>query len=422
MAYDERGRWIPSEDINWSQDRQALREQLTETGLDWRHEGRYAFRTNDWGELSESQRLGVLQAYDSWYDTDVNRNINLADEDWGLDIERNISYNMDQAWSAQNFFHQMTGGNFKEITIGKDLEKKIVTKDRHGNVINIQYGSKGEGGVQVGGGSKETTGWDWSAISNPYKYKDKVRHTVVGEKVDAAGDTWTQIIKREHPMDWKNYTNDELYRATIDELLENDYMMFMGPGSDFDNATQVRAATKEIKSWVNEAYIKAHELGKDGAWAEAEWESKKALQIQQARVHNVRYPEGKNTRGFLHNQQVAIRKYQPWNKFDPETGTRTKVNPVTGEVRDTFKHKLVPEPTRMTIVGDKLNQNLDEGVFYSPTMGLEKEITDSMLAKPPDIPKPNLSIRGVTPERPANIDSGWKLKGDTKVTTQGAGS
>ena len=42
-----------------------------------------------------------------------------------------------------------------------------------------------------------------------------------------------------------------------------------------------------------------------------------------------------------------------------------------------------------------------------------------MLAKPPDIPKPNLSIRGVTPERPDNIDSSWKLKGDTKVTTQG---
>ena len=416
MAYDERGRWIPSEDINWNQDRQSLREQLTATGLDWRHEGAYAFRTNDWGELSESQRLGVLQVYDSWYDTDVNRNINLADEDWGLDIERNISYNMDQAWSAQNFFHQMTGGNFKEITIGKDIEKKIVTKDRHGNVINIQYGSKGEGGVQVGGGSKETTGWDWSAISNPYKYKDKVRGTLLGEVRDSDGQHISTTYQvRENPMDWKTYTNDELYRATIDELLEKDYYMFMGPGSDFDNATQVRAASKEIQSWVREHYDKAIEEGRDGASAEAEWEKDKALQIRRGQLHNVRYPEGRNTRGYEHNQQVTIRKYQPWNKFDPETGTRTKVNPITGEIRDTFKHKIVPEPTRMTIVGNKLDQNTDEGIFYSPTMGMEKQITDSMIAEPPPIPKPtNLTIRKVTPTRPANIPTNWKMKGDVK--------
>ena len=57
---------------------------------------------------------------------------------------------------------------------------------------------------------------------------------------------------------------------------------------------------------------------------------------------------------------------------------------------------------------------MDEGIFYSPTMGLEQEITDSMLAKPPDIPKPNLSIRKVTPAKPANVDAGWKLKGDVK--------
>ena len=378
MAYDDKGRWVPSEDIDWdysAENRDALRLELTATGLDWRHEGKYAFRTDAWGQMSESQRLQTLQAYDSWYDE--GGQLALNDEAWGLDIERGLTYN--NTWDAQTAFHELSGGDAEHVWL---------------------KGSKHD-------------------IQHPYKYKDKVRHTVVGEKEDASGQKWTQIIKREHPMDWKNYTNDELYRATIDELLEQDYMMFMGPGADFDNATQVRAATKEIKSWVNEAYIKAHELGKDGAWAEAEWQKEKALQIQRARVHNVRYPEGKNTRGFQHNQQVQIRKYQPWNKFDPETGTRTKINPVTGEIRDTFKHKLVPEPTRMTIVGDKLEQNLDEGVFYSPTMGLEQEITDSMLAKPPDIPKPNLSIRGVTPERPDNIDSSWKLKGDTKVTTQG---
>jgi len=423
MAYDDGGRWIPSEDINWSQDRQALREQLTETGLDWRHEGRYAFRTNDWGELSESQRLGVLQAYDSWYDTDVNRNINLADEDWGLDIERNVSYNMDQAWSAQNFFHQMTGGNFQEITVGKDIRKTIVTKDRDGNVIDIKYGEKGEGKVGIAG-DKES--YEWGHLTSPYKYSDKVRGTLVGEVKTADGEHISTTYQvRENPMDWKAYTNDELYRATMDELLEKDYMMFMGPGSDFDNARQVRAASKEVQSWVNEHYDKAREEGRDGASAEAEWQKDKALQIARAKIHNVRYPEGKNTRGYQHNQQVQIRKYQPWNKFDPETGTRTKINPVTGEIRDTFKHKIVPQPTRMTIVGDKLEQNRDEGIFYSPTFGAEDQITNSMMAEPPPIPKPtNLTIRNIREwdnakgdwvnPRPSNIPANWKMKGPVK--------
>ena len=114
----------------------------------------------------------------------------------------------------------------------------------------------------------------------------------------------------------------------------------------------------------------------------------------------------------MYNQQVAIRKYSPWNTF--KDGTRIKSNPITGEILDTFKHKLVPEPTRMTIVGNKLDQNRDEGIFYSSTLGMEQEITDSMLGKPPDIPKPNLSIRKVTPERGKNIPANWKLKGDVK--------
>ena len=78
----------------------------------------------------------------------------------------------------------------------------------------------------------------------------------------------------------------------------------------------------------------------------------------------------------------------------------------------------------MTIVGNKLDQNVDEGIFYSPTMGMQQEITDSMLAKPPDIPKPNLSIRNIREwdnakgdwvnPRPSNIPADWKMKGDTK--------
>jgi len=374
MAYDTKGRWVPDEDIDWTQDRQDLRMELTEAGLDWRDEGKYAFRTDAWGQMSESQRLDTLQVYDSWYDK--GGQLALEDEAWGLDIERGVTYN--NTWDAQTAFHNLTGGDAKHVWLK---------------------------------GSQDD-------IQNPYNYRDKVRDTVVGTREDEKGQKWTQVIQREFPMDWKNYTNDELYRATIDELLENDYMMFMGEGADFDNATQVRAASKEIQSWVNESYTKAIELGKDGAWAESNLQKEIELQKARAKVHNVRYPEGRNTRGFLHNQQVQIRKYQPWNKFDPETGTRTTLNPLTGEVRDSFKHKQAPEPTRMTIVGNKLDQNVDEGIFYSPTMGLQQEITDSMIGKPPDIPKPtNLSIRRVTPGRGENIPTEWQLKGKTKEAT-----
>ena len=423
MGY-EKGRWVPDGDaIDWNLtepgDLAALRTRLTESGLDWRDEGQYAFRTNDWGELSEAQRIGVLQAYDHWYDTDVNAGINLADEDWGLDIERNVSYNMDDAWDAQAFFWQMTGGNVKEITVGKDLKKTIVTKDRHGNVLDIKYGKKGEGDVGI---PDDKRSYEWRHLTSPYKYSEKVRGTLVSEARTADGQHISTTYQvRENPMDWKHYTNDELYRATLDELVDKNYYMFMGPGSDFDNATQVRAASKEIQSWVDKHYTKAVEEGRDGASAEAEWQKDKALQILRGQSMNKRYPEGDNTRGYQHNQQVAIRKYRHWNEFNPETGTRNKINPLTGEIQDTFKHKIVPEPTRMTIVGDKLEQNVDEGRFYSPTMGLEQDITDSMFYEPADIPKPNLSIRNVqvknettrryeTP-RPDTIDSDWKLKG-----------
>ena len=72
MAYDIQGRWVPSEDITWdlsTENRDALRLELAETGLDWRHEGKYAFRTDAWGQMSESQRLDTLQVYDAWYDS-----------------------------------------------------------------------------------------------------------------------------------------------------------------------------------------------------------------------------------------------------------------------------------------------------------------------------------------------------------------
>ena len=324
--------------------------------------------------MTESARLGVLQVYDSWYDE--GGQLALNDEAWGLDIERGLTYN--NSWDAQTAFNQLTGGWARHV-------------EKNGTVDDL---------------------------INPEHKRDKVRHTIVSERTDAKGDTYTTYIERQYPMDWKHYSTDELYRAPIDALMEDPkmYNMFIGPGDDFNNAVQVREANKEVQSWVDDAYKKAHELGKDGAWAENEFQGVKALQIARGKLTNIRYPEGRKAGGAvggpLYNQQIAIRKYTPWNTF--KDGTRIKTNPITGEILDTFKHKLVPEPTRMTIVGDKLQQNMDEGIFYSPTMGLEQEITDSMLAKPPDIPKPNLSIRKVTPAKPANVDAGWKLKGDVK--------
>ena len=378
MAYDEHGRWVPDgEAIDWQQDRAALRLDLTERGLDWRHEGKYAFRTDAWGQMSESQRLDTLQTYDSWYDE--GGQLALNDEAWGLDIERGITYN--NSWDAQTAFNQLTGGWARHV------EKKGTVDD----------------------------------LINPEHKRDKIRHTIVGERTDEKGDTYTTYIERQHPMDWKYYSTDELYRATIDELMEDPkmYNMFIGPGDDFNNAIQVREANKEIQSWVNDAYSKAVELGKDGTWAENELKGVVDLQIARGKLTNVRYPEGRKAGGAvggpLYNQQLAIRRYSPWNTFDPETGTRTKTNPITGEIRDTFKHKLVPQPTRMTIVGDKLEQNRDEGIFYSPTFGSEEQITNSLIAEPPPVPKPtNLTIRKVTPTRPANIPANWKMKGDVK--------
>ena len=110
MAYDKHGRWVPDGPaIDWQQDRAALRLDLTERGLDWRHEGMYAFRTDAWGQMSESQRLETLQAYDSWYDQ--GGQLALEDEAWGLDIERGITYNEASTWSAQERFHNLTGGD-----------------------------------------------------------------------------------------------------------------------------------------------------------------------------------------------------------------------------------------------------------------------------------------------------------------------
>ena len=380
MAYDNKGRWVPSEDINWTRDtedqRQALRMELTRSGLDWRHQGKYAFRTDIWGGtdtmrgLTEEQRFEVLQQYDTWYDR--GGQLALNDERWGLDIERGITYDQASTWSTQEKFHNLTGGD-------------VVTK---------------------------TSDKSFGDLINPYKYSDKVRGaTLVSEK-----DGVTTYQVREYPLDWADYTHDELYRAAIDEVLEDDYDMFMGPGADYDNAKQVRAASKEIQSWVNKHYKKAREEGRDGAWAEAEWQAYKAKQIAQGKLYNARYPEGRNTRGFQHNQQVMIRKYKPFQKFDEETGTMSRYHPITGELRSEVTYQAPPLPARMTITGNKAEEDVDAGHYYSPTFGYEQQITDSMMAEPPDIDKPNISIRGLTSRKPDNI-SHWQETGRIKGTT-----
>ncbi len=380
MAYDNKGRWVPSEDINWTRDtedqRQALRMELTRSGLDWRHQGKYAFRTDIWGGtdtmrgLTEEQRFEVLQQYDTWYDR--GGQLALNDERWGLDIERGITYDQASTWSTQEKFHNLTGGD-------------IVTK---------------------------TSDKSFGDLINPEKYRDKVR----GAKFVSEKDGVTTYQVREYPLDWADYTHDELYRAAIDEVLEDDYDMFMGPGADYDNAKQVRAASKEIQSWVNKHYKKAREEGRDGAWAEAEWQAYKAKQIAQGKLYNARYPEGRNTRGFQHNQQVMIRKYKPFQKFDEETGTMSRYHPITGELRSEVTYQAPPPPTRMTITGNKTEEDVDAGHYYSPTFGYEDKITDSMMAEPPDVAKPNISIRGLTPRKPDNI-SGWQETGKTKGAT-----
>mgnify|MGYP003301309620 CR=1 FL=1 len=380
MGCDTKGRWVPDGDaIDWQQDRQALRMDLTERGLDWRHEGKYAFRTDAWGQMSESQRLDTLQAYDSWYDQ--GGQLSLDDESWGLDIERGLTYN--QNWDAQFAFNQLTGGK----------------------------------------GSLEVTSKTRSELQNPREYKDIVRHTILGSHIAEDPETgedkaYITLSKREWPMDWKYYSNDDLYRAAIDEVLEDFPDLFMGPGDDYNNATQVRAATREIQSWRQEVYDEALATGKDASWVRNEINRVFNKQIDQGKATNKPYEKGNKTLGFEYNQQVQIRKYKTWDKFDPETGKKTKVHPLTGEIRSTHEYKQVSEPTRMTITGNKLMENIDEGVFYSDSVGREEEITASLADEPDKIGRPSLTIRKVEPKEPTvGQESAWGgPEGYTKFT------
>ena len=382
MAYDSKGRWVPSADITWKRDteaeKQSLRMKLTSTGLDWRHQGKYAFRTDHWGQLSEEERFSIIQYYDDQYDSGALADEMASGEDWGLDIQRaNIQYNNN--WGAMEFFNAMTGGQFS-------YEWREGTQHEHMNPSELRY---------------------------------REPRQAVGTEVRADGKTYTKYVTREYPLDWKYYTTDDLYRATIDEILTDPKYNYVTPelegsGADIEHASQVRAMNKEIKSWVDAAY---QVPGTTGAEAEARYQAEKNLQIERGKITNARWGVSQSVKHDDHasgpdrNQALQIKKYQPWNKFDPETGTRTKINRLTGEVLDTFVHKQPPEPTRMTVVGNKDAVNVDEGIFYSSTINTEQDIKDNLMAKPADIGKPSITIRKVTPKKPTNIPSNWAMKG-----------
>ena len=360
MAYDETGRWVPSEDLTWTRNteaqKQALINQLTEAGLDWSDGGKFAFRTDIWGAITEGERFDLLQQYDTWYDK--GGQLSLNDEEWGLDIERGITYDEASTWNAQERFHYLTGGE----PLNEESDKT------------------------------------WYDLTNPYKYADKVRGTLIEEvRDDDFKHVKTLYQTREFPMDWAGYTDDPLYRAAIDDVLEDDYNMFMGPGADFDNARQVRAAEAVHRKWKEDIYKQADREGRDQAWVAQELKQKLTDEIESARISNKRYPEGRNTRGFQHNQQVLIRKYKPFQKFDEETGTMSRYHPITGELRSKVTYQAPPLPTRMSITGNKAEEDVDAGQYYSPTFGYEQKITDSMMDEPAPISKPNLSIRKLGP-------------------------
>jgi len=368
MAFDIRGRWVPDEDFNWESP--DIGDQLTRSGLDWFQEGEYAFKTKAWGQATQEQRLGILQAYDSWYDQ--GGQLSLDDESWGLDIERGLTYN--QNWNAQFAFHELTGG---------------------GNRIEVTSKTRSE-------------------LQNPREYKDIVRHTILGSHIAEDPETgedkaYISLSIRDHPMDWKFYSNDELYRAAIDEVLEDFPDLFMGPGDDYNNATQVRAATREIQSWHQEVYDKAIATGKDATWIENEIARVEQWQKDTGKATNKPYEKGNKTLGDEYNQQVQIRKYKTWDKFEPETGVKTKVHPLTGEIRSTYEYKQVSEPTRMTITGNKLMENIDDGIFYSDSIGREEEITASLADKPIDPPRPDITIRSIGGNREPTVgqEAAW---------------
>ena len=63
-------------------------------------------------------------------------------------------------------------------------------------------------------------------------------------------------------------------------------------------------------------------------------------------------------------------------------------------------------------------ENIDEGVFYSDSVGREEEITASLADEPDKIGRPSLTIRKVEPKEPTvGQESAWGgPEGYTKFT------
>ena len=103
-----------------------------------------------------------------------------------------------------------------------------------------------------------------------------------------------------------------------------------------------------------------------------------------------------------------IRKYKPYQQFNEETGTMTRVDPLSGDVKSIHYHGTPELPTRMTITGDKTLEDVDAGKYFSPTFGYEQQITDSLADTPAAIEKPNITIRSIGKARLPESISGWK--------------
>tara|TARA_R100000781_G_scaffold55484_1_gene36110 strand:+ start:69 stop:1289 length:1221 start_codon:yes stop_codon:yes gene_type:complete len=402
MAYDNYGRWIPSEDINWTTSTTDVIQQLQDSGIDWGDEGANVFQTDAWGDMDETSRLDVLQHYDTWYDAGEAANaadptstqakewkINLVDSQWGLDLERSLSYNSN--WTAQEAFNALTGGGFT-----------IQTSDK--TQYEVEHG-------------QHKTGWA----------EDNVRHHFISSEYNTGTGQWeTKWIEREHKMDWKNYSTDDLYRATIDEMMEADPDSFLSSGWDFQNAKQVRVATSIIQGWKDDIQKEADDNGYDNDWVQNKIASTFSEQIASGKITNERLPTngkekstddfGTAVSGPEANQQRRLKYHgwKTWHKFDPVTGTSTKFDPRSGDIKDTFTHAPPAAPTRMTVTGDKTLANIDEGIYFSNTIDSEQNITDSLQQKPDDPLPPTLTIRKVNVKKPANIDASWKMKGNLK--------
>ena len=62
-------------------------------------------------------------------------------------------------------------------------------------------------------------------------------------------------------------------------------------------------------------------------------------------------------------------------------------------------------------------ENIDEGVFYSDSVGREEEITASLADEPDKIGRPSLTIRKVEPKEPTvGQEAGW---GNANAKTTG---